>query len=91
MILIMSWYDDEDNEQQPSKVNDTMSEVVESEDSIQHWERVLALADLMLRWPISWRLYLAGFWLVIDNYDFRSSHYLVIQVKEKLAVLYGEP
>ena len=32
------------------QVNDTMSEVVESEDSIQHWERVLALADLMLRW-----------------------------------------
>jgi len=49
------------------KVNDTMSTVVESEDSIEHWERVLALADLMLR----------------------PSHYLVIQVKEKLAVLYG--
>ena len=32
------------------KVNETMSEVVESEDSIQHWERVLSLADLMLRW-----------------------------------------
>ena len=40
------------------QVNATMSEVVESEDSIQHWERVLALADLMLRWQWSewwWR------------------------------------
>ena len=35
------------------KVNETMSTVVESEDSVQHWERVLALADLMLRWLIS--------------------------------------
>ena len=31
------------------KVNATMGEVVESEDSIQHWERVLAVADQMLR------------------------------------------
>jgi len=49
------------------EVNATMGEVVESEDSIQHWERVLAMADQMLK----------------------SSHYLVIQVKEKLAILYG--
>ena len=35
------------------KVNETMSTVVESEDSVQHWERVLALADLMLRWLFS--------------------------------------
>ena len=37
------------------KVNETMSTVVESEDSVQHWERVLALADLMLRWLISYQ------------------------------------
>ena len=49
------------------KVNETMTEVVESEDSIQHWERVLALADLMLRWLLT---------AIIGGYIYDDDDYL---------------